>query len=374
MILAIKPCVTELDLAGAETMLVRLNEPRYRAKQLFGWVYRRQAASFETMTDFPKSLREKLAGELVLSSVTPAKTRAARDGTTKALLSLIDGETIETVLMPGTRATQYTVCLSTQVGCAVCCPFCATGQQGFKRNLSPAEMVDQALYFQRYLGAQNSIANIVFMGMGEPLANYDNLMAAIERLNAAWGFGLGARAITISTAGLVPGIMRLAREKLQVGLAISLHAPNDALRDKLVPLNKKYPLNVLMTACEKYIELSGRRLSFEYCLFAGINDRLELARELAHLLRGMNAHVNLIAANACRPGYRPPSKTAVLAFEDELKRLGINVTLRRSLGRDIEASCGQLKSQCPVPVRPKESAEKEVQDTSCRGSGGVPPD
>jgi 23S rRNA (adenine2503-C2)-methyltransferase len=358
----IKPFVTDMDLAGAEEMMAGFNEPLYRAKQLFGWVYQRQAASFEAMSDFPKTLRDKFAGELTLSSVTPVQTRADRDGTTKALLALADGETIETVLMPGTKPTQYTVCLSSQVGCAVCCPFCATGQQGFKRNLSPAEMVDQALYFQHYLGARGTIANIVFMGMGEPLANYDNLISAIERLNAAWGFGLGARAITISSAGLVPGIMKLAREKLQVGLAISLHAPNDELRNRLVPINKKYALAELMTACRKYIELSGRRLSFEYCLFAGINDKLELARELAHLLRGMNAHVNLISANACRAGYRPPSKTAVLAFEDELKRLGINVTLRRSLGRDIEAACGQLKSHTSAQVKPAgpDTADKKA--------------
>jgi 23S rRNA (adenine2503-C2)-methyltransferase len=336
--------VTDLDIAGAEELMIRLGEPRYRAGQLLGWVYKRGAASFEAMTDFPKVLREKLAGELALTSVVEATRQEARDGTVKALLQLYDGKTIETVLMPSSKEDGFTVCVSSQVGCPVGCPFCATGQQGFERNLSASEIVDQVLYFARYLGERGHITNVVFMGMGEPLANYGNLMEAVEYLNAPWGLGLGARSMTVSTAGIVPGIEKLAREEKQVGLALSLHAANDELRRKLVPFNRKYPLSQLMTAVRKYVQLSGRRVSFEYCLFENVNDSLMQARELAHLIKGLNAHVNLIAANEVCAGYKAPGRAAVLAFEDELKRLGINATLRRSYGREIKGACGQLKS------------------------------
>ena len=220
--------------------------------------------------------------------------------------------TIESALMPYPRSSggrRYTVCLSTQVGCPVGCPFCATGQQGFERNLTPGEIIDQVLYFSRHLrdqcgeeedsadGGMGLITNVVFMGMGEPLANYDALLQAIRVLNSPEALGLGARNMVVSTAGLVPQIKRLSQEKLQLGLAVSLHASNNALRDKLVPINKRYPLEQLIPACRQYFEMTGRRLSFEYILFDGINDSLRHARSLAHLLAGLNCHVNLIAAN-----------------------------------------------------------------------------
>jgi 23S rRNA (adenine2503-C2)-methyltransferase len=338
--------ITDLDLAEIEALMTRLGEPRYRAGQLLDWVYQKRAASFTDMTNFPRTLREKLAGEVKLASVTPVRSVSGRDGTTKTLLELYDGRTIETALMSGSKSGGYTVCLSSQVGCAVCCPFCATGQQGYERNLAVSEIVDQALYFARYLGDKGAVANIVFMGMGEPLANYGDVLGAVTRLNAPWGLGLGARNITISTSGMVPGIHKLSKEKLQVGLAVSLHAANDELRDILVPLNRKYPLSSLMGACRDYITLSGRRVTFEYCLFHGVNDSLVQARELAHLIHGLNAHVNLIAANPTAGAkFKPPARDAVLAFESELGRLGVNATLRRSYGQDIEAGCGQLKSQ-----------------------------
>ncbi|MCL2150351.1 MAG: 23S rRNA (adenine(2503)-C(2))-methyltransferase RlmN [Dehalococcoidia bacterium] len=330
-----------------EAFFAGLDAPRYRAGQLLNWLYKRGAASFEEMTDFPKALRGSLAGEIVLSSVTEAKRQEARDGTAKALLRLYDERTIETVLLPS-RKGSYTVCVSVQVGCPVGCPFCATGLQGFERNLLPAEIVDQVLYFKRYLGERGAITNLVFMGMGEPLANYDNLLQALVALNAPWGLGLGARNLTISTAGLVAGINRLAREKLQLGLAISLHASNDVLRSKLVPLNRQYPLAILLEAARRYVALSGRRVSFEYCLFDGVNDSLLQARELAYLLRGLNAHVNLIAASDVGTSYLAPSRERILGFEVELRRLGVNVTLRRSYGREIAAGCGQLKSAVNV--------------------------
>ncbi len=334
-----------LDPDTAAALMARLGEPPYRARQLLSWVYQRHAASFEDMTDFPLALRRKLEGELQLSSVAEVRRQEARDGTVKALLRLHDGATIEAALMPASRRDAFTACLSSQVGCPVACPFCATGEQGFERNLAPAEMTDQALYFARLPGGR--LSNIVFMGMGEPLANYDNLMAAVTSLNAPWGMALAARHITVSTAGLVPGIERLSKEKLQIGLAVSLHAASDELRSRLVPLNRKYPLRALMAACRRYIAATGRRLSFEYCLFEGVNDSLEQARELAALIRGMNAHVNLIAASESRPGYHPPRREAILAFENELKRPGVNATLRRSYGREINAACGQLKSRTP---------------------------
>lgn len=330
--------------ALAEAFFAELGAPRYRAAQLLNWVYKRSAVSFEEMTDFPRALREQLVGKIALSSVTELKLREARDGTVKVLLGLYDGRTIEAALIPATRTGGYTVCLSTQVGCPVGCPFCATGGQEFERNLLPAEIIDQVRYFKRYLGERGTITNLVFMGMGEPLANYDHLFKALAILNAPFGLGIGARNMTLSTAGLVPGIDKLSREKLQVGLAISLHAANDILRSQLVPINQKYPLNQLISAARRYVTLSGRRVSFEYCLFAGVNDSLPQARELAHLIKGINAHVNLIAANGAYASYSAPPREAVLAFEGELRRLGLNVTLRRSYGREIEAGCGQLKS------------------------------
>ena len=337
--------ITDFSLAQTEELVASLGEPAYRAKALLAWVYQKRASSFNDMTDLPRALRDKLIQQIKISSVSEVEVQEAHDGTVKALLSLWEGRTIETALMPSAKG-QYTVCVSSQVGCATGCPFCATGQQGYERNLAVSEICDQVLYFARRLGDKGTISNVVFMGMGEPFANYLDVMSAVEHLNAPWGFGLGARNITISTAGHVPGIEKLSQEKLQIGLAVSLHAADNALRNKLVPLNRKYPLEKLIPACADYIEATGRRMTFEYCLFEGVNDSLTQARELAHLLRGLNCHVNLIAANetgGC--DWQPPKPEAVIAFENELKRLRITVTLRKSFGRDINAGCGQLKSQ-----------------------------
>ncbi|MFH1002610.1 MAG: 23S rRNA (adenine(2503)-C(2))-methyltransferase RlmN [Chloroflexota bacterium] len=282
-----------------------------------------------------------------------------QDGTIKAIFSLSDGRTVEAALMSypaGNGRARYTVCVSTQVGCVIGCPFCATGQQGFERNLSPGEIIDQVLYFARRLREPDepaediadgsNITNLVFMGMGEPLANYPALWAAVETLNSPQGFGLGARHITISTAGLVPGIERLGREKLQVGLAISLHAGENRLRNRLVPLNRRYPLEVLLAACREYVARTGRRPSFEYVLFAGINDSLSQARFLADLLRGLNCHVNLIPANRTAGGdFRPSRRQDVLAFQAELERQHIPSTIRQKRGLEIDAGCGQLRSR-----------------------------
>ena len=355
MMKELPPGITDLSSDRLQEMMASLGEPAYRARQLEHWLYRRLAHSFGEMDDLPQALRRRLAGVARLPGLVPAHEVAGRDGTVKTLFTLADGKTVESVLMAYPAAggrPRYTVCLSTQVGCPIGCPFCATGRQGFERNLTPGEMIDQVRYFARRLRESGSAAvtNLVFMGMGEPLANYEALWSAVEMLNSPRGFGLGARHMVISTAGLVPGIERLSREKLQVGLAVSLHASENSLRNRLVPLNRKYPLEVLMAACREYVVKTGRRPSFEYVLFAGINDSLSQARSLAELLRGLNCHVNLIPANRTAGGdFRPPYRDTTRAFQVELERHRIASTLRQRRGLDIDAGCGQLRSRLLPP-------------------------
>ncbi len=347
--------ITGLTGTQLNEMVRDMGEPAYRAKQLRGWVYKALAAHYQEMTDLPLVFRQELEKSIRLHTLEAARQVAGKDGTIKTLFSLADGQTVEGVLMVSQRESgqrTHTVCVSTQIGCAIGCPFCATGQQGFKRNLTPGEIIDQVLYFARHLknrpedGKTERLANIVFMGMGEPLANYEALWQAIRILNSPDGFGTGARNMTISTAGLVPQIKRLSREKLQVGLAVSLHAPDNALRDRLVPVNKKYPLEELIPACREYCRATGRRVSFEYVLFKGINDSIARARGLAQLLQGLNCHVNLIPANfTSAPAFRPPSAPVTLAFGRELRNARINATLRQPRGQDIGAGCGQLRSE-----------------------------
>ena len=350
---------TDLTIEEVHKLVISLGGPAYRAKQLLVWVYQKLAVSLDEMTDLPQSFRRKLAGQVNLHTLTPLHEVKAKDGTVKILFRMNDGKTIETALMKFSSASdkhRYTVCVSTQVGCPIGCPFCATGQQGFERNLTPGEIIDQVLYFAHYLQDRNNsregerINNIVFMGMGEPLVNYNALWQAIEMLNSSDGFGLSARSMTISTAGLVPGIKRLSGEKLQVGLAISLHAADNKLRNKLVPVNIKYPLDELIPACREYFSRTRRRVSFEYALFNGINDSLSQAQSLADLIQSMNCHVNLITANStANQTLQPSHKSQVLAFQRALKERGINCTLRQSRGQDINAGCGQLRSRFLTP-------------------------
>lgn len=357
------PCVhiTDLKNTQVQELIASLGEPSYRAGQLQRWIYRGLAKTFDEMADLPQHLRQKLAQNARLHNLTPVQEVVGSDGTIKILFAVADSKTIESTLMsyPSTKGrTRHTVCVSTQVGCPIGCPFCATGQQGFERNLTPGEIIDQVLHFARRLRDQYNegknkggqpaslITNIVFMGMGEPLANYDALWQAIEMLNSPQAFGLGARNMVVSTAGLVSQIRRLSQEKLQVGLAVSLHASDNALRDKLVPINQKYPLEQLIPACRDYFNTTGRRLSFEYALFDGMNDSMTRAHSLARLLKGINCHVNLIAANYTDDsGFRPSPGQTILAFENELKRLKIACTLRQPKGLDIHAGCGQLRSR-----------------------------
>ena len=380
---------TDLNIKEINDLVASFGAPAYRARQLLAWVYQKLAVSPDEMTDLPFSFRQKLAEQVTLHTLTPVHQIKAKDGTVKVLFRLLDGKTVETALMKfiepaasasggpvvkkvgqaslpvnnkaasvtggivrNTKSYRYTVCLSTQVGCPIGCPFCATGQQGFERNLTSGEIIDQVLYFARYLqdrsmgSEENRIDNIVFMGMGEPLANYKALWQAISMLNSSDGYGLSARSMTISTSGILPGIKRLSGEKLQVGLAVSLHAPDNKLRDQLVPINNKYPLEELIPACRDYFARTGRRVSFEYALFHGVNDSLSQAQSLADLIQDMNCHVNLISANKVTGQTLQPSpRSQVLAFQKVLKSRSINCTLRQSRGQDIDAGCGQLRSR-----------------------------
>ncbi len=347
-----KTPLLDLTYNQLRELLTSWDEPSYRADQIWSWLYRSLASNFQEMTNLPKELRERLAETALLQTMRPLDEKVSADGLTrKVLFALRDDETIESVLMHYER--RHTVCISTQVGCPLGCVFCATGQSGFVRNLTAGEIVEQVLFFARSLQADGErLTNVVFMGMGEPLANYEATWQAIETLNDEKGFKLGARRITISTVGLVPGIRRLAEEGIQVGLAISLHAPTDELRNELVPVNRRHPLNQLMAACHYYVERTGRRISFEYALIDGINDGVEQARQLAHLLDGLLCHVNLIPLNPVPESpYRPSSPSRIRAFQAELDRLKVPNTLRVERGADIQAGCGQLRSRRMPVVR-----------------------
>jgi 23S rRNA (adenine2503-C2)-methyltransferase len=349
----------ELDRQQLAALLQSWGEPAYRADQLWAWLYRHLAASTEEMTDLPGSLRARLERECLPTPLQPVKSQLSADGATeKVLFRLPDGQTVETVLMSYT-GRRHTVCISTQVGCAMGCPFCATGQGGFVRNLTAGEIVGQVLHFGRQLKTpsppggmkRGRVTNVVFMGMGEPLANYRATWQAIARLNDPEGFGLGARRMTISTVGLVPGIRRMAGEPLQVGLAVSLHAPDDALRDRLAPVNRRYGLAQLMAACREYVEVTNRRVTFEYALMNEVNDAPEQATQLADLLADLLCHVNLIPLNPTHPtghSYVASPRARVMAFRAVLLRRGIPVTLRLRRGLDIWAGCGQLRGRPPV--------------------------
>ncbi|MFQ5575691.1 MAG: 23S rRNA (adenine(2503)-C(2))-methyltransferase RlmN [Anaerolineae bacterium] len=339
-----KTALLNLTKSQLADYLADLGQPRFRTAQVWQWLYRRHADSFEAMTSLPKHLRTQFAAAASITPLTPVAVQESADGqTTKTLFALPGGEEIESVLMRYRR--RQTLCISTQAGCAMDCPFCATGQMGFRRNLSAGEIVAQVLYFARRLAtAQQRVTNIVFMGMGEPLANYAATWQAVRRLNDPDGFGLGARQMTISTVGLVPAIRRMAAEPEQVGLAVSLHAPDDSLRDTLVPVNRRYPLAMLMQACRDYILTTRRRVTFEYALMDATNDSDDQADRLAGLLGGILCHVNLIPLNPT-PGspYSGSPDGRVRGFAARLKAAGIPTTVRLRRGIDIQAGCGQLR-------------------------------
>ncbi len=336
--------VLDLDKGQLRGLLEAWGEPAYRVKQVWHGLYRQLVATPEALTDLPRTLRARLNEETIWDPLIPLANLHSHDEQThKVLFALPDGAQVEAVLMHYAR--RNTVCLSTQAGCAIGCPFCATGQSGFQRNLSAGEIVAQVLYFARQVAARGErITNVVLMGMGEPLANYEATWAAIRRLNDPEGFGLGARAITLSTVGLVPGIRRMAHEPEQVNLAVSLHAANDSLRDRLVPINRCFPLAQLLGACRYYITQTHRRVSFEYALIADVNDRDEDAHQLAELLGGLLAHVNLIPLNITPDSsLRPSPRARVRAFQRILQSHHISCTVRLRRGLDIQAGCGQLR-------------------------------
>lgn len=320
-----------------------LHEKAFRADQIFQWLHQKNVTSFAEMRNLPQSLINQLEELAEITVVETVTRREARDGTVKYLFRLPDGETIESVYLPYDD-DRKSICISSQVGCAMGCAFCATGLSGWKRNLTPGEMVEQIYAVQR--DRQVEITNVVLMGMGEPLINYDNSLAAIRLMNHPKGLNIGIRRITLSTCGLTPEIRALAHEDLQLVLAISLHAPNDTLRSEIMPVNRKYPLADLMKACRYYTEITNRRVTFEYALMERVNDQIQHARELVQLLRGMLCHVNLIPINPVKEtGISRPDMSQVLKFQQILQTAGIETTLREERGTDIDAACGQLRSR-----------------------------
>lgn len=382
--------IKSLTADELRTQFKAWGQPGYRVEQALKWLYTRRVTDWEAMTNLPKTLREQLRNAYGLGSLALVRKQGARDTTQKFLWQLGDRSLVESVLIAanpalyGEPSDRHTLCVSTQVGCAYGCKFCASGLDGWKRNLGAEEIVDQLLAIERWndakrngesgtrtpdpeanpdaetrggepetepgtaaFSAQSStrlVSNLVIMGMGEPLANYDNLIRALTIINAPWGGGIGARKITISTSGLAPQIRRLAEEPLQFRLAISLHGATDETRNRIMPVNRKYPLGELTAACEYYQEKRGRMITFEYILIAGVNDGLDQVRPLAALARRLNAKVNLIPYNPVEGlPWERPGEPAQDAFLEALEKQKVSATLRREKGRDIDAACGQLR-------------------------------
>jgi len=331
-------------------MLGGLDEPSYRVGQIVDWLYKRRVESFENMTDLPHALRAQLAKLFIFDRLEIVRVLGSRDTTRKFLFRLADGNLIESVLIPaspalyGEKSDRRTICISTQVGCAYGCKFCASGLEGFSRNLRANEIIDQIIAIERVSGEK--IDNVVFMGMGEPLANLANVMRAIRIINAPWGLGIGARHITLSTSGVAPRIKKLADEPLQVRLAVSLHGATDEVRNQIMPINRKYNIETLLSACDYYAEHKKQRLTFEYILIAGVNDSDEQAHLLSRHARQLSARVNLIPYNTVEGlVWSRPSRNRQEKFLSILGAHKITATLRREKGHDIDAACGQLRLQ-----------------------------
>ncbi len=334
--------IKELSLGELEDKLVASGFPGYHAKQIFSWIYRKGATDFAQMSDLARGLRDKLKEAFSITGISVIKKLISRDGTKKLLFKLKDGNLIEAVIIPAKE--RVTGCVSTQVGCKFACRFCASGLSGFRRNLSCSEIIDEVLYLKKETAA-SKLTHLVFMGSGEPLDNYIEVLKAIKIINSPSGFNIGARRITISTSGIIPGIRKLAGEGLQIELSVSLHAANEGLRSRLMPVNKEYPLKELIKACKEYSVKTNRQITFEYILLKGLNASLEDAQELAALLAGWRlAKVNLIPSNPVKElKVEPAKRKDILLFKDYLKRQGVNVTLRRERGEDVNAACGQLR-------------------------------
>ena len=332
----------DFEYEELENFIVELGEKKFRAAQIYKWLHL-GVTSYDEMTDISKSLREKLEKISYVSTLkTEEKFISKLDGTVKYLFSLPDGDAVESVVMRYHHG--LTICISTQVGCRMGCRFCASTIGGLYRNLTAGEILNQVIFAQKDLGER--ISNIVLMGIGEPMDNYDNVVKFLKNVNNEKGLNIGLRHITISTCGVVPGIIKLADEGLPVTLTISLHAPNDAIRDEIMPVNRKYKIKELVKACKYYLDKMGRRISFEYSLIHGVNDSLDNADELSRLVRPLHAHVNLIPVNKVEErDFEKSSKHDIDAFLNRLLNNGINATVRRELGSDISASCGQLRKK-----------------------------
>ncbi|HJM54292.1 MAG TPA: 23S rRNA (adenine(2503)-C(2))-methyltransferase RlmN [Dehalococcoidia bacterium] len=360
------PSILDVNEDDLNFVVLQLGQPPFRARQLWRSLYHDGARSFDEMTTLAKPFRAALEERYRVSPITPEIELRSADGSTdKVLFKLQDGELIETVLMryglDGHRRARRTVCISTQAGCALGCKFCATGQQGFRRQLSPGEIVAQVLHMRGVIRGENAalvasgeakkdevteITNVVFMGMGEPLANYNNTMQSIAVMNHGQGMNIGARHLTVSTVGLVPEIRKLAREPYQLNLAVSLHAPDDESRSRTMPVNKRYPIARLMHACRDYVETTNRRIFFEYVLLDRENDTPEHAKKLTVLLKGLMCHVNLIPVNPTENGpYARPNDKRSALFREILTKAGIPNTVRQEKGIDINAGCGQLRAR-----------------------------
>ncbi len=329
-----------LNLCELEEFVLGLGQPKFRARQIYEWLYR-GAESFEDMLNIPKSLRQLLEDKSYIGAVKICEKYVSKiDGTRKYLLELSDGNFIESVLMKYEYG--YTICISSQVGCRMGCKFCASTIGGKERDLSPGELLSQIICVQKDLGQR--ISNVVMMGIGEPFDNFENVLKFLELVNAPEGLNIGQRHISISTCGLADKIRILADKKLQITLLISLHAPDNEKRSQIMPVNKSYPVEELISACDYYIKKTGRRISFEYTLISGVNDNLTEADQLADLLHGKLCHVNLIPVNRVEEtGFKKSNREGVNAFKQRLEKCGISATVRREMGSDINAACGQLR-------------------------------
>lgn len=340
-----KPSIYSLQLHELEAWLVSNGEKKFRTKQIFEWLYKKRVTSFEDMSNLSKELREKLEQHFTLTTLKTIVQQTSSDGTMKFLFELHDGYSIETVLMRHEYGNS--VCVTTQVGCRIGCTFCASTLGGLKRNLEAGEIVAQVVKVQQAVDElQERVSHVVIMGIGEPFDNYDEMLSFLKIINHDEALNIGARHITVSTSGIIPKIYKFADENMQINFAISLHAPNTEIRSRLMPINKAYKLPDLMEAVHYYIEKTGRRVSFEYGLFGGVNDQVEHAEELAKLVKGIKCHINLIPVNYVpeRDYVRTP-KEQINLFEKTLKNLGVNVTVRREQGHDIDAACGQLRAK-----------------------------
>lgn len=344
------PAITGLTLEKLTTLLAEKGEPKFRAAQILEWVFRKRAMEFAAMSNLSAKLRQSLETHFSLRTLQSVREQGSQDSTRKFLFRLQDGRFIESVVIPanpalyGEMSDRHTLCVSTQVGCAMACQFCASGLNGLTRNLTTAEIVEQILQAERLTGER--MDNLVFMGMGEPLANYRNLMEALTILNAPWGVGIGARHITLSTSGIVPQIKKLMLEKLPVRLAVSLHGATDEVRERIMPINRKYPLALLIPALREYVSVRKQIITLEFILIKGVNDSPDQAAHLARIAKNLNAKVNLIPYNTVEglPWERPSEETQDV-FADILRRQRVNTTLRREKGHDISAACGQLAMQ-----------------------------